>query len=616
MTESKNHLHNQLSPYLQQHAENPVHWYPWGPEALERAQKEDKPIFLSIGYSTCHWCHVMAGEVFMDAQAANKLNTCFVSVKVDREERPDIDALYMAATVAMTGSGGWPLSLFLFPDGRPFFCATYIPLVSGLNRTGFLEVLDAIQNSWSRNRDQLHDTAEKVVRIIRRVRQLPASASYGKLARKCFAVLKAAYDPEHGGFGQAPKFPRPVVFDFLLHYTDFYGVKEAQNMAIASLSSMAHGGIYDQLGGGFHRYSVDASWRTPHFEKMLYDQAQLIEIYADAYQRTGKPLFSRVVHQTIGYLVSHLSSATPLFYSAEDADSADPYRPGKHGEGLYYLWSEEEIVRILGRQTASIFVYRYGVTFEGNLTVDPHNELKNRNILFVQHTLAEVADQYRISEQEAAQELARAEERLLSVRARRSRPHCDRKIITSWNSMLIRALVKAGVVFGEKQQYVDQAIRMADFLWQAVRNPESGYLYRLYDARTGQEKGYGQGQLADYAQLTAAYIALYQAVGEPRFLERAVQLTETQLALFWDNGQGCLYDSAPDATLLIRTYAEQDTAEPAANSVCAQTLLTMGDLTGEQKYTEKAQKILRAFGGKMESYPGALPLMVRVALGA
>ena len=614
MTALRNHLQNELSPYLLQHADNPVNWYPWCKEALEIAGKEDKPVFLSIGYSTCHWCHVMADHVFTDTEAADKLNQWFVSIKVDREERPDIDQLYMSATMAMTGSGGWPLSLFLFPDGRPFFCATYIPLVSNLRSIGFLDVVEAIHETWEKNREQLHDTAKKTIRIIRRVRQLPATLTSEELARKCFLVLQGAYDAKRGGFGPAPKFPRPSVFDFLLHYPDITGEQGAQSMVTETLTAMAHGGIYDQLAGGFHRYSVDAEWRTPHFEKMLYDQAQLIEIYAVAYKRTKNPLFADVIRETIAYCNANLQSPTPLLYSAEDADSADPYEADKHGEGLYYLWSEEEIVRTLGREAASVFAYRYGVEFEGNLIADPMNEFAGRNILYRSHSLAETAGHYNLSEAEAHRILTESGQRLLAVRDQRARPHCDTKIITAWNSMLARALVKASVAL-EEETYLFQAASMIDFLWENVRNRTTCLLSRLYNAGDEKREGHGKGQLDDYVHTVSAMIALYQVTEKAEYLDRAQELTKKQIEVFWDEGQLCFYDSAPDSTLLMRSYAEQDGAEPAPNSIGAENLLQLAELTQDDTYRQKAEHIITSFAGKIESYPAAMPLLVRISLG-
>ncbi|WP_161629781.1 thioredoxin domain-containing protein [Desulfogranum japonicum] len=613
MTELQNRLRDELSPYLQQHSGNPVHWFPWCEEALEKARAEDKPIFLSIGYSTCHWCHVMAREVFTNKEAADKLNQWFVSVKVDREERPDIDQLYMSATMAMTGSGGWPLSLFLFPDGQPFFCATYIPLNSNLHSIGFLDVLEAIHESWLKNRDELTDTAKKTVRIIRRVRQLPSALSPEELAGKCFHILQKAYDRKRGGFGPAPKFPRPSVFDFLMNYAAVSGDSTAQSMVTKTLTAMAEGGIYDQLAGGFHRYSVDAEWRTPHFEKMLYDQAQLIETYSMVYERTGEPLYSNVIRETIGYLFTTLKSSCPLFYSAEDADSPDPYQEDGHGEGLYYLWTEEEIIQILGRDVATLFTYHYGIEFDGNLTVDPRKEFTGRNILYCKHPLADTARRHNLSETETIHMLTEAKQRLLATRKMRIRPHCDTKIITSWNCMLVRALAKAGRAL-DNEEYVLQADAMLTFLWNNLRNDGAYQLFRLYDVRKGKKQG--KGQLDDYVHMTSASIALYTITKKKQYLEQAVNLTQEQLAVFWDDGQQCFYDSAPDTTLLMRTYAEQDGAEPAANSVAADNLMQLTTLTQDGSYARVAKKVISSFAGKMESYPAAMPLLVRVLHGA
>ncbi len=605
MAEKPNHLINEKSPYLLQHAYNPVDWYPWGDEAFARAKKEDKPIFLSIGYSTCHWCHVMARESFENTEIAALLNKYFVCIKVDREERPDVDQMYMAATMAMNGSGGWPMSVFLLPDGRPFYGATYIPAKSMYGRLGFPEIIEAIHKAWQGRRDELETSATRLINALQKQHPVSASAIKPDIDDRAFSQLSGEYDAVYGGFGSAPKFPRPVLFNFLLQYYHKTGNKHALNMTLNTLAAMARGGMYDQLGGGFHRYSVDGQWRIPHFEKMLYDQAQLLNSYLDAYQITDDNRYAEVARAVAGYVLHVMQGSNGGFYSAEDADSEDPYSPGKHGEGAFYLWTEKDIVTTLGAGAANIFNFCYGVEFDGNALQDPQHEFAGRNILYRARTDEEAAAHFSMSVAEIRASLANSRAILLARREQRVRPHLDDKVITAWNGLMIGALARAGAIL-DNPTMISGADQAARFIRSTLYDPATGLLKR----RFRDNEAAHTGQLDDYAFLVAGLLDLYQVRQEPQLLAWAMDLTTKSIALFRDDKGGGFFDSVVDERVPIRLKADYDGAEPAANSVAAMNLLRLGRLTGNEDWLARAQKTLDAFSERINHVPQAVPQML------
>ncbi len=597
-----NHLIHEKSPYLLQHAHNPVDWYPWGKEALTRARNEGKPIFLSIGYSTCHWCHVMAHESFEDPTIAAFLNKHFIAIKVDREERPDIDQIYMTATQAMTGSGGWPMSVFLFPDTRPFYAGTYFPPRNSHGRPGFLELLQVIHKAWLNDREKLTQSADQVTDYIIKNNPDTGQPMEESWLDKGFKEIEENYEPKYGGFGQAPKFPRPVVMDFLLHYYKRKNDKVARDMALFTLDKMAAGGMYDHIGGGFHRYSVDARWRVPHFEKMLYDQGQLASLYLAAFQLTGQQSYKNTAIEILDYVLRDMRDPAGGFYSAEDADSVNPYNPGEHSEGAYYLWTEEEIDSLLTKEDVSLFKIYYGIKTNGNALHDPQKEFTGRNILYKANNLSQLAKEKNINETELFKRLTNARDTLLAIRKKRTAPHLDDKIITAWNGLIISALAKASMIL-EEDRYLLAAERATDFLLDnLIVDRELKRRWREGEARH-------MANLDDYSFLIQGLLDLYQASHVPSRLSQAIELTEQQLQLFTDE-RGGFYDTPESAKLLARMKASHDGAEPSGNSVSALNLLRLGSLTGEQKWNELAKKTIEAFGKTLATYPTAMPLML------
>lgn len=599
-----NHLKHEKSPYLQQHVYNPVDWYPWGKEALAKAAREEKPIFLSIGYSTCHWCHVMAHESFENQEIAVFLNTYFISIKVDREERPGVDQIYMTATQAMTGSGGWPMSLFLFPDTKPFYAGTYFPLQSSHGRPGFLDILQAIQKAWKDDRTSLSLSADKITAHIRQDSLFSSKTIDTAWMDKGFKLIRESYEPQHGGFSQAPKFPRPVVMDFLLRYYKTIGTKDARDMALFTLDRMAAGGMYDHIGGGFHRYSVDGQWRVPHFEKMLYDQGQLASLYVSAFQLTGGREYQKIATEILDYVLRVLQAPEGGFYSAEDADSVNPYNPMEHSEGAYYLWTEEEVDSLLDDESEScLFKLYYGVKRDGNALHDPQKEFTGRNILYQAKDLAEAARTAGLSVEAAERTLEQAKLKLLKSRQKRIPPHLDDKIITAWNGLMISAFARAAMIF-EREDYLIAARKAADFILNEVT--VKGELKRRW--REGEAK-YPAG-LDDYSFFVQSLLDLYNADNDPSYLEHAVHFTKQQIALFSDEKGGGFYDTQKSADLLARMKAAYDGAEPSGNSVAAINLIRLAAMTGNSEWNELAPKSIEAFGKILATYPPAMPLML------
>jgi uncharacterized protein YyaL (SSP411 family) len=582
-----------------------VDWYPWGDVALNKARDEDKPIFLSIGYSTCHWCHVMAHESFENPEVAAILNKWFVSIKVDREERPDIDQMYMAATQAMTGSGGWPMSVFLLPDGSPFYAGTYFPPTSASNRPGFKDLLTAIHKAWVEKRDDLQDSAGRLVTALE-TRNAPSDTAIEQdVFKRGFELLEKNFDTREGGFGQAPKFPQPVVLSFLFSHYLAAGEKKARDMALYTLKKMSAGGMYDQLGGGFHRYSVDAHWFVPHFEKMLYDQAQLAGSYLDAFQLTGDEDFARIAREVLTYTIRDMRDPGGGFYSAEDADSDNPYNPQEHSEGAFYLWTKEDIVKRLGAESGEVFASSFGVKAGGNVEQDPMAEFSGRNILHRAQKTEETAAGFTLTTEQIERILDGSKKLLLKAREERRRPHLDDKVITAWNGMMIGVLARGSRIL-QDPQLLAAAIETADFIKKHLYDDARQVLQRRYRK---QQAGLA-GQLDDYTYLVSGLLDLYQVCHDPEWLRWSVDLTRQQIELFWDAQGGFFFDSVTDPTIKLRMRDRHDGAEPAGNSVAAHNLLRLSQLQNKPEWQEMARRLMESFSEVINRYPPALALML------
>ncbi len=609
-TDLPNHLISEKSPYLQQHAHNPVDWYPWAEAAFEKARREDKPIFLSIGYSTCHWCHVMERESFENPAIAAILNRSFVPVKVDREERPDVDHIYMMYVQATTGSGGWPMSVFLTPSRMPFFGGTYFAPDDRYGRPGFAAVLERIAEAWKSQHDKILESSGNVMEQLK-LHSETAGGNGAALDKNTmdatFQYFRRTFDTAHGGFGDSPKFPRPVVLNFLLRYHHRSGRAEALDMTLATLRAMADGGMHDQLGGGFHRYSVDERWFVPHFEKMLYDQAQLAISYIEAHQITHDPFYASIARATLDYVLRDMTHPDGGFYSAEDADSViDPADPKVKGEGAFYLWTPEELEQLLGDPLARMFAFRYGVEPSGNVHHDPHGEFTGKNILYVRHSLAETAQNFSISEESVTVQLSDAAQRLLKVRSARVRPHLDDKILTSWNALMISAFAKAAQALDEPR-YLDAASRAMEFILSSMYDDRTGLLLRRY--RDGEAAI--SGFLDDYAFLIAALLDLYETDFDPQRIELAIKLARKMLELFEDPANGAFFTTAAgDPSLVVRMKDDYDGAEPSGNSIALLDLERLAHLTDRAEYRQAAERTLRALSPKMAAQSVAVPQML------
>lgn len=604
-----NRLIREKSPYLLQHAYNPVDWYPWGEEAFARARAENKAIFLSIGYSTCHWCHVMERESFENDSIAALLNEFFIPIKVDREERPDIDRVYMTALQAMGQNGGWPMSMFLTPDRRPFYGGTYFPPDARYGRAGFPDVLRKIHDIWMREHDRVEESAAGIsvfLRDIERGGPRTEAVTESTMAR-CFDQIAGTYDGALGGFGSGPKFPRPVVFDFLLRYFEATGKAEARDMVLHTLRAMAAGGMYDQIGGGFHRYAVDAGWRVPHFEKMLYDQAQLVQALCDAFLLTRDDHFASNARETLDYVLRDMTGDEGGFTSAEDADSPVPDNPRASGEGAFYVWTRGELDGLLG-SNADVLAFRYGVEAGGNVQVDPQQEFAGKNILYQARTIRETGVQFGLTEAEVVTRLGESRRALFAARSLRPRPLRDDKILTSWNGLMIGACARAWRVLGDGR-YGAAAVRAADFVLTRLYDPGTGALRRRYrDGDAGLE-----AHLDDYAFLVSGLLDLYEASGNGRWLRSAVQLTEKAIALFHDAERGGFFDtSGADTTVLVRLREHYDGAEPAGSSMAAMNLVRLSRMVDRPAWGTLASGAVAQAAAALNAQPVAMPLMVAV----
>ncbi len=594
MSESGNRLGREQSPYLLQHAHNPVDWFPWEAEAFERAAAEDKPVFLSIGYSTCHWCHVMERESFEDAEVAALMNEAFVSIKVDREERPDIDGVYMTVAQMLTGAGGWPLTVIMTPDKRPFFAGTYFPKHSQPGRIGMLDLVPRVAHLWATRRDEVLSSA---ARITGSLSQPPATGGTAELSqgtlREAYRQLSRVFDETWGGFGHAPKFPTPHNLSFLLRYWSRTGEEDALRMVEDSLQAMQAGGIRDHLGGGFHRYSTDARWLVPHFEKMLYDQAMLAVAYAEAYQATGRPDFRVTAEGILEYLARDLTDAGGGLYSAEDADSEGE-------EGKFYLWTAAALAELLEPNEAALLADVYGVEASGNFRDEATRRLTGANILFLRRPLEAVAESEGLPVGVLQERLASAREVLRAARNKRVRPHLDDKILTDWNGLAIAALSIASVAF-DQPEYRRRAEAATAFVLDNLRLPDGRLLHRYRDGVAGIP-----ANLDDYAFLVWGLIELYEAGYESRHLETALDLTEEQVRHFWDGESGGFFFSPDDGEqLLVRKREIYDGAIPSGNSVSALNLLRLGRLTGRAELENRGRAVLSAFAADVAPMPAS-----------
>ena len=581
-----NRLSQETSPYLLQHSDNPVDWYPWGDEALSRARDEDRPILLSIGYSACHWCHVMERESFENEEIASLMNENFVNIKVDREERPDLDAVYMEAVQMLTGSGGWPMTVFLTPEGRPYYGGTYFPPEDRQGMPGFPRLLAAASEAYRTNKGEIERVTRQLADQMGRSGQMPRGVHplTTEVMHTAYSQLATQFDHLNGGFGNAPKFPQPMTPEFMLRYDQHGFNPRALEMVQLTLQKMAYGGIYDQVGGGFHRYSTDAYWLVPHFEKMLYDNALLARLYLHAWQITSNPLYRRITEETLDYVLREMTDTAGGFYSAQDADSEGV-------EGKFFVWTPDELRAALGPDAELVMGY-YGVTDRGNF--------EGANILNVPKHPEDYADERGVSEGELSEAVQRARATLLELRERRIHPLLDDKVLTGWNGLMLRSFAEAGAALN-REEYLDAARRNAAFLLDSMRD-ENGRILRTW--RNGQAKLLGY--LEDYACLADGLLALHEATLESRWLREANVVAEGIIELFWDDAVGGFYDTGSDhESLVIRPRDVFDNAQPCGGSVATDVLLRLAIITGNDDFATKAATPIRALQSLLGRAPSA-----------
>ena len=579
-----NRLINETSPYLLQHAHNPVDWYPWSDEAFERAKAEDKPVLVSIGYSACHWCHVMEHESFEDEATARIMNEHFVNIKVDMEERPDVDQIYMTFVQITTGRGGWPMNVFLTPDKLPFFGGTYFPPTQRHGMPSWQQILMSIAEAWRDRRPELMTSAGEILGELRRAGiSEPATAAVGMDdLEAAFASFTRSFDRTHGGFGGAPKFPPSMSLEFLLRYWKRTGDERALEMVKFTARKMAEGGIYDQLGGGFHRYAVDAIWLVPHFEKMLYDNAQLIRVYLHLYQITGDEMFRKVAVETLEYVKREMLDESGGFYSSQDADSEGE-------EGKFFVWTPTEVENILGASDARIFSFFYDVSEDGNF--------EEKNILHISYGREAAAKALRIDESELEAVLVRSKRKLFDEREKRVKPFRDEKVLTAWNGLMLAAFAEAGAVLGE-EDYLHVARKNADFILQDLQ--ENGRLLRTWKDGRAKLNGY----IEDYANFADGLVLLFQASGEARYLEEARRLADLMITDFWDGENGGFFFTANEhEELILRNKDFYDNATPSGNSAAADVLLRLAKFYGDERYQRFATMVLRLVSNQIKRYP-------------
>jgi uncharacterized protein YyaL (SSP411 family) len=593
-----NRLISEKSPYLQQHAYNPVDWYPWGQEAFKRAAEESKPVFLSIGYSTCHWCHMMEKESFEDEEVARLLNEAFVCIKVDREERPDLDGMYMKVCQIMTGSGGWPLSIVMTPDKKPFFATTYIPKENQFGRIGFKGLIPRIKALWDSCQSEFLATAEEITVALKQSEKESLSTAQVEALNKstmdeAFESLCANFDDRNGGFGVAPKFPTAHNLTFLLRYWKRTAHQKALWMVEKTLSSMYRGGVFDHVGFGFHRYSTDSRWFVPHFEKMLYDQAMLTMAYTEAYQVTRKEEYAQVAHETIGYILREMTAPEGGFYSAEDADVEGE-------EGKFYLWTEEEMMQILNREEAELLTKIFDIQKCGNFVEEATQQKNGKNILHMQKPPIELASELKIHPEQIRARIESSRQKLFAARERRVHPGKDDKILVDWNGLMVAALAKAAQVFDEPR-YVVAAKKAVDFIIERMLDFDRRLFHRY---RSGEAAVHGF--LDDYAFFIWGLLELYEASSEVKYLQLTITLTDTALRHFWEEEQGGFFFTADDAEdFLVRNKEAYDGAYPSGNSVMLLNMLRLARMTAKAHFEEKATRMLRSFSAIISRMPAA-----------
>ena len=607
-TATMNRLAHEHSPYLLQHKDNPVDWYPWSDAAFEKAKEEDKPIFLSIGYATCHWCHVMEHESFEDADVARLMNDAFVSIKVDREERPDVDAIYMTVCQMMTGQGGWPLTILMTPDKKPFYAATYLPKHGRFGRVGMMELVPRIEAVWQEERDKVLASADHLTGLLQQANTQPAAgdALDRTAIENAYGQLRQRFDDEHGGFGAAPKFPSPHNLLFLLRYWKRTSAPEALQMVEKTLQAMGRGGIYDHVGYGFHRYATDRLWRLPHFEKMLYDQALVAMAYTEAFQATGKATYQATAREVFTYVLRDMTAPEGGFYSAEDADS-------EGREGAFYVWTSDELREVLGEE-ADFVMDVYSTEENGNFEDEATRKKTGENVLFLETSIEAIAQEKGISETVLQERLEAARQALFTHREKRVHPGKDDKVLTDWNGLMIAALAKAAAAFAE-DTYAEAARRAARFVLETMRAEDRRLLHRWRNGHAGIG-----GHLDDYAFLAWGLLELYEATLEAAWLEEAVQLAETMKTRFWDEENGGFYLTAEESgeDLIVRPKELYDGAIPSGNAVALLVLLRLGRLTGEARWEETADALLRWAAAQVRQHPSgftALLMGLQFALG-
>ena len=611
---TSNRLADEKSPYLLQHAHNPVNWFAWGEAAFQKARAENKPIFLSVGYSTCHWCHVMERESFENDETAALMNEHFVNIKVDREERPDVDKLYMNfVMLANRGQGGWPMSVFLTPDLKPFYGGTYYPPQDAYGRPGFPTLLRSIAKAWREDNAKVLESAGSSLQALRQFTEIETAASgqnnWDALYDSCNAQLRHSYDEEWAGFGAAPKFPRPVVHDFLHAFYARSGDETARQMSENTLRMMTDRGMNDQLGGGYHRYSVDQFWVVSHFEKMLYDQAQLAIILVEMFQISGDDYYADAAHKVLGYVWRDMSHINGGFYAAEDADSLPCPNAILKEEGAFYVWKKSEVDEILPQPDAQIFCDFYGVTPEGNAPRegDPHGEFRGKNILFENGELPVIAKMNGVTLRQASEKLATSREILFEVRKGRPRPHRDDKIIVAWNGLMISAFARAAVAL-DSARYARAATGAAEFVLAELWDGEN--LKRHWKDGAADIPAFCD----DYAALARACLDLYDATLQTRWLQNAEKLADRMAELFWDEQGGAFFNSSSDPNVLVRFKEDYDGAEPSASALAMEVGARLFHLLGRDDWREKAARTAAAFAARLSAIPSAMPLLLRAQM--
>lgn len=601
--ESRNQLSDSKSPYLLQHADNPVHWYPWGDKAFEAAKKQDKPIFLSIGYATCHWCHVMAHESFEDETVAGLMNKTFINIKVDREERPDIDNTYMHVCQMLSGRGGWPLTIIMTPDKKPFYAATYIPKSGRQGRPGMMELVPRLAHLWENEREKVNGSAQEITRAFQQSIEPQATQPLpDDIHLQTYKKLQQQYDDAFGGFGSAPKFPTPHTLVFLLRYAYTSGKDEASDMVAKTLTEMRRGGLFDQVGGSFHRYSTDTHWLLPHFEKMLYDQAMHLMAYTEGFQLLGTQLFEQTVQEIATYLFRDLQHPEGAFYSAEDADSEGE-------EGTFYVWSIDEVRDVLPTADAELTIEVFNIREEGNYADESTGQQTGKNILHRKKSIAELADERDLNPEDLRKKLEDIRQTLFEAREKRERPFLDDKILTDWNGLTIAALAKAGRVFNNKK-YIEQAGKAYQFIAENLRDDRGRLLHRFRDGEAAIA-----GTADDYAFLIQGLLELYESTFKTSYLQEAIKLQQNFIETHWDeeNG-GFFFTSSKSDALLGRKKEYFDSALPSGNSVSALNLLRLGRITATPDWEQKAERILQSTAKTAEQAPTSFTQLLQAQL--